>query len=121
MGEIAEMMINGDLCENCGEFIDDEGGDGFPRYCSSRCASDRGADEDDDAYEDFLDFQKKCKVAKLFIKQALKQYKALTTKIKCGKKCKKNKGRVNHAIDCEAKFHKDLAKKSWSEFKEIFI
>ncbi len=43
MGEIADMMLDGTLCEGCGEFIGE--GDGFPQYCSSSCASDRGADE----------------------------------------------------------------------------
>lgn len=43
MGEIAEMMLDGTLCECCGCFIDDEGIGGFPRYCSSQCARDRGA------------------------------------------------------------------------------
>lgn len=31
MGEIAEMMLDGTLCESCGEFIGD--GDGYPRKC----------------------------------------------------------------------------------------
>ena len=33
MGEIADMMLDGTLCEQCGEFIDDDGG--FPRLCAS--------------------------------------------------------------------------------------
>ena len=38
MGEIADMTINGDMCQYCGEFIwDDNGelveGDGFPVCC----------------------------------------------------------------------------------------
>lgn len=40
MGEIAEMMLDGTLCEACGEFIG--GGQGFPGYCSAQCARDRG-------------------------------------------------------------------------------
>lgn len=43
MGEIADMMIEGDLCAGCGAFIDEGGGDGFPRYCSKQCAKDCGA------------------------------------------------------------------------------
>ena len=35
MGEIAEMMIDGTLCEGCGVYLGD--GQGFPRYCGS-CA-----------------------------------------------------------------------------------
>ena len=42
MGEIAEAMLNGELCEACGEYIGD--GDGIPGYCSPQCARDRGAD-----------------------------------------------------------------------------
>jgi endogenous inhibitor of DNA gyrase (YacG/DUF329 family) len=47
MGEIAEMMLDGTMCEGCGEFMDDiiagDDAPGFPRYCSARCARDRGA------------------------------------------------------------------------------
>lgn len=32
MGEIAEMMLNGDLCEGCGIYLPGDG-EGFPRYC----------------------------------------------------------------------------------------
>jgi hypothetical protein len=42
MGDVAEMMLNGFLCEGCGVFLDGEE-PGFPRYCSPRCAKDRGA------------------------------------------------------------------------------
>ena len=35
MGEIAEMMLDGTLCEGCGEYMGD--GTGYPRYCRS-CA-----------------------------------------------------------------------------------
>ncbi len=31
MGEIAEMMLDGTICEQCGEYIGD--GDGYPRNC----------------------------------------------------------------------------------------
>lgn len=41
MGEIAEMILGGGLCEGCGEYM--EGGSGFPRYCSRQCAMNRGA------------------------------------------------------------------------------
>lgn len=43
MGEIADAMLEGDLCEMCG--IPLEGGFGIPGYCSKECARDRGADE----------------------------------------------------------------------------
>lgn len=41
MGEIAEMMLDGSLCEGCGEFMG-EACD-FPRLCH-RCAQDRRKD-----------------------------------------------------------------------------
>lgn len=33
MGEIAEMMLEGVLCEGCGEYMGD--GDGFPTRCAA--------------------------------------------------------------------------------------
>ena len=41
MGEIAEMMLDGTLCECCGEYIGQNLG--YPGYCSAECARDRGA------------------------------------------------------------------------------
>lgn len=40
MGDIADMMLDGTLCEACGTFIGE--GSGFPQYCSRQCAADRG-------------------------------------------------------------------------------
>lgn len=45
MGEIADMMLDGDLCAGCGGFIDDAGGDGLPRYCGS-CDPEGDAEEE---------------------------------------------------------------------------
>ena len=42
MGDIADMMLDGTLCEMCGVYLEGEA-DGFPRYCSAQCARDRGA------------------------------------------------------------------------------
>lgn len=39
MGEIADMMLEGTLCQTCGEYIDDDIG-GFPRTCAGCDASD---------------------------------------------------------------------------------
>lgn len=39
MGEIADMMLEGDLCAGCGVYMDGDG-DGFPRYCSNDCDPD---------------------------------------------------------------------------------
>ena len=50
MGDIADMMLDGTLCEGCGESLfDDELGqnthsEGTPDYCSPECAEDRGAE-----------------------------------------------------------------------------
>lgn len=40
MGEIADMMLDGTLCEACGVYIDSPA-PGHPRYCSRVCAADR--------------------------------------------------------------------------------
>ncbi len=42
MGEYAEMMLSGECCEGCGNYIG-MGQIGLPQYCSKRCANDRGA------------------------------------------------------------------------------
>lgn len=44
MGEAAEMMLDGTLCECCGTYIGD--GEGFPGYCSAECAKGRGAESE---------------------------------------------------------------------------
>jgi hypothetical protein len=33
MGDIADAMLDGDLCQCCGEYM--EGGDGYPRTCAA--------------------------------------------------------------------------------------
>lgn len=43
MGEIADMMINGDMCEVCGVILGD--GDGYPRRCQD-CRRDMPSDEE---------------------------------------------------------------------------
>lgn len=43
MGEIADMMLEGTLCEGCGVALDGRS-TGHPNYCSEQCARDRGAD-----------------------------------------------------------------------------
>ena len=39
MGDIADMIQNGDLCQECGVFIDDGMACGYPRYCEE-CGGD---------------------------------------------------------------------------------
>lgn len=46
MGEIADSIIDGEMCQVCGCYMG--GGAGFPRTCSG-C----GGDDDDDEWEDF--------------------------------------------------------------------
>ena len=50
MGEIADMMINGEMCAMCGEFLHDGEDAGYPRYCSMQCAKDAGIEEKDAKY-----------------------------------------------------------------------
>ncbi len=45
MGEYADMMLDGTLCETCGAYI---GRDcGYPQYCSKACAAESGIEEPD--------------------------------------------------------------------------
>ena len=44
MGEIADAMISGEMCEMCGVYLD-SGDMGIPMYCSEQCARDRGVPE----------------------------------------------------------------------------
>jgi hypothetical protein len=46
MGEAAEMMLDGTLCECCGVALDGDS-PGYPRYCSDQCAEDRGVEKKD--------------------------------------------------------------------------
>jgi len=39
MGEIADMMINGELCEWCGDYLGDDAG--YPRLCPACQAESR--------------------------------------------------------------------------------
>lgn len=43
MGEIADDMLSGEMCEACGTYIGC-GDAGIPMYCSRECAKSRGAD-----------------------------------------------------------------------------
>lgn len=52
MGDIAEMMLDGTLCECCGTCIGDD--EGFPGYCSAQCAKDRGAHDEPAPDEDCI-------------------------------------------------------------------
>lgn len=40
MGDIADMMLDGTLCEGCGVSLPGRA-PGHPRYCSKRCRKDR--------------------------------------------------------------------------------
>ena len=41
MGEIADMMLEGGMCQWCGEILD---GDGFPTICAG-CQAEEGVDQ----------------------------------------------------------------------------
>lgn len=42
MGEIADMIIDGTLCERCGLYIDDNEPPGYPRLCEDCQQEDDG-------------------------------------------------------------------------------
>ena len=42
MGEIADMMLEGQMCQGCGEILGD--GDGYPTFCGG-CQSENGINE----------------------------------------------------------------------------
>ncbi len=50
MGEIAEMMLDGTMCECCGEFLMSDDTPRHPMYCSVQCAKDRGITKKDWPY-----------------------------------------------------------------------
>ena len=43
MGEIADMMLNGDMCQWCGEWIGNGDGPGYPGLCAGCAAQERKA------------------------------------------------------------------------------
>lgn len=47
MGEVADAMLNGDVCEMCGVYLENDPEMGIPMYCSEDCARDRGVPEED--------------------------------------------------------------------------
>lgn len=48
MGEIADMMLDGTMCQGCGEWLNDgEDGPGYPGYCAG-CKPLDDEDEEDD-------------------------------------------------------------------------
>lgn len=56
MGEIAEMMLDGTLCAQCGIPIVGPGEEpaGYPGYCSRQCAEAGGEFWEEDDEGDFL-------------------------------------------------------------------
>jgi hypothetical protein len=126
MGEIADSLLDGTMCEGCGEFLDGES-PGYPRYCSKQCASDRGVDyedsedvscEDDEACQDFLSYMNERDEKLPTIKEALKEYKRLAFKFKCGKACQETNRGIKHVGNCKANKHKKLAREAWKIYKD---
>ena len=62
MGEIAEMMLEGAMCEECGEFIDDGEECGYPRLCAA-CQPQHESGLDADIFEIPRLLQRAAKVA----------------------------------------------------------
>ena len=48
MGEIAEAMLTGIMCAQCGEYLDCDvcAATEIPMYCSEKCARDSGEEAD---------------------------------------------------------------------------
>jgi hypothetical protein len=44
MGEIADMMINGQMCAFCGVWLGLDDEPGFPVYCSIECREEHNVD-----------------------------------------------------------------------------
>lgn len=59
MGEIADAMLEGDLCAGCGCYMDSDG-EGFPRYCSADCAPEN--------YKNMAPEMARCHVCKKLVK-----------------------------------------------------
>lgn len=50
MGEYADLLLNGEQCECCGEELMLDEAPGHPMYCSNECAKDRGVHKKDWKY-----------------------------------------------------------------------
>lgn len=48
MGEIADMVLDGVLCQVCGCYMEDEDGDGFPVTCDACKTEERYERKSDD-------------------------------------------------------------------------
>jgi hypothetical protein len=116
MGEYADMIIEGLLCQGCHELIDG-GESGHPRYCSDKCAEEDGAEgsDIDDYAHPFDEIEADFEI----IKRALKEYKKLSYTFACKNKCQKTNRGIKHANHCKANKHKELAKKALDKFNEL--
>ena len=74
MGEISEMMLDGTLCEGCGEYIGSD--NGYPTYCSPECAGDRGAG-DAQIHQDLAEGETKADKRKLKRHRKRKNYNTM--------------------------------------------
>jgi hypothetical protein len=95
MGEIAEMILHGILCESCGEFIGD--GAGYPRRCGApacRPARQRPQPAPLRARE----------AARLDRKrQAIARAEKPFVCVSCGKRFRAERGLAQHTSDVHAK------------------
>ena len=96
MGEIAEAMLDGTLCEGCGVYI----GQDSLGYCSEQCARDRGADWWLELHSDLIVASRpkprKSRTAPLFHGSGPAP---LTLCPKCGKFCRGDRGIADHMRD----------------------
>lgn len=92
MGEIADMMLEGMLCEGCGEYIDDNDG-GIPRYCSESCAKGRGAM----AYQPSKPNRSRArKAAQNAFEQKLTEYRFSCASAGCRKRFRSSRAAAQH-------------------------
>lgn len=92
MGEVAEMMIDGTLCQRCGTFLDGES-PGFPRLCEDCQSDDLDGELTNIPYDyNFSKVAIEKLVAEIIEEGTIKQRKAIIKVLyKCIDKVKKTK------------------------------
>lgn len=136
MGEIADAMLDGTLCEGCGSYIGDA--TGYPGYCSSQCARDRGAEvRDERPALDWLKIRKAGQLARIvdFVKrQSVNTYSgprpdrkgnmiilSLTIAEYIAGVAPVHNGRADYEADVRQRptYHDGSPRKTWGQLGEI--